>query len=78
MARIQLLERNVRCPPTVPWIIVEEHMARYLDASSSERPPPPGLHTHIRTTPRFKGLLWSAAIGMMALIMLAMVASKIF
>jgi hypothetical protein len=78
MARIQLLDRNVRCRPTLPWIIVEEHMARYLDASSSERPPPPGLHTHIRTNPRVKGLLWSAAIGMIVLIVLAMVASKMF
>jgi hypothetical protein len=51
-------------------------MARYLDASSSERPPPPGLHTHIRTTPRVKGLLWSAAVGMIVLIVLAMIVSR--
>lgn len=39
-------------------------MPRYLDISTVVEPPKSKLHTHIRTSPRVKGILWNAGIGM--------------
>jgi hypothetical protein len=52
-------------------------MTRYLDTSPSAEPPKPDLHTHIRTNPRVKGLLWTAAIGMVVLVVIAAITSHI-
>jgi hypothetical protein len=57
---------------------MEEIMSRYLDNPPSGGSPSPDLHTHIRTNPRVKAVLWTAAAGMAILIVFAVVITHAF